>query len=224
MKITYHGHSFVQVERLEHSILIDPFITGNPACITKKDDVKCDYIVLTHGHGDHYGDTTFLAKKFGAVVLATFELAQFAAKQGLKTHELNLGGGFNFPFGRVKLTNAHHSSSTPEGGYAGEAAGALLYVDGKTIYHAGDTSLFDDMKLIGESNHIDYAFLPIGDNYTMGIDDVVKAAEFLRAGTIIPIHYNTFDIIKADPEEFKRKIESIGKKCLIMKAGESFEV
>ena len=158
------------------------------------------------------------------MVLATFELAQFAAKQGLKTHELNLGGGFNFPFGRVKLTNAHHSSSTPEGGYAGEAAGALLYVDGKTIYHAGDTSLFDDMKLIGESNHIDYAFLPIGDNYTMGIDDAVKAAEFLRAGTIIPIHYNTFDIIKADPEDFKRKIESIGKKCLIMKAGESFEV
>lgn len=223
MKITYHGHSFIQVERNEHSILIDPFITGNPSCKINKDDVKCDYIILTHGHGDHYGDTTYLAKKFGAVVLATYELAQFAAKQGLKTHELNLGGGFNFPFGRVKLTLAHHSSSTPEGSYAGEAAGVLLNLDDKTIYHAGDTSLFDDMKIIGESNNISYAFLPIGDNYTMGIDDAVKSAEFLRAGTIIPIHYNTFEIIKADPQEFKKKIEAIGKKCLIMNPGDNFE-
>ncbi len=225
MKIIYHGHSFLEVFSKDYSILIDPFITGNPVCDISKDDIKkCDYIILTHGHGDHYGDTDFLAQKFNATVLAIYELAVFASKRGLKTHELNIGGGYNFPFGRVKLTPAYHSSSTIEGGYAGDPAGILLYIEGKTIYHAGDTSLFEDMKTIGETNKVDVAFLPIGDNYTMGVDDAVKAAEYIGAETVIPIHYNTFDLIKSDEKEFCRKIESIGKKCKILKPGEQIEL
>jgi len=225
MKLIFHGHSNIEINTGNYAIFVDPFISGNPSCdITKEDVKKCDYIILTHGHGDHYGDTDFLANKFGATVLATFELAVYAEKKGHNTHQLNLGGGFNFPFGRVKLTQAHHSSSTPDGNYAGDPAGVLIYAEGKTIYHAGDTSLFEDMKIIGETNKINYALLPIGDNYTMGIDDAVKASVYLRAENIIPIHFDTFDLIKADVEEFSRKIESIGKKCIIMKSGDGIDI
>ena len=137
---------------------------------------------------------------------------------------MNLGGSHGFPFGKVKLTLAHHSSSLPDGTYAGEPAGVLIDSDGKIIYHAGDTALFYDMKLIGEMHRIDYALLPIGDNYTMGIDDAVKAAEFLNAETIIPIHYNTFEVIRAAVDEFRKKIESIGKKCIAFLPGNSIEI
>lgn len=223
MRIIYHGHSFLEIISGDYVILIDPFISGNPVCDIKKEDIKkCNYIILTHGHGDHYGDTDFLAKKFDATVLAIYELAIYVANKGIKTHELNIGGGFNFPFGRIKLTPAYHSSSTTEGSYAGDPAGILLYAEGKTIYHAGDTSLFEDMKIIGETNKVDLAFLPIGDNYTMGIDDAVKAAEYIKGEAIIPMHYNTFELIKADEKEFCRKVESIGKKCFILRPGECF--
>jgi L-ascorbate metabolism protein UlaG (beta-lactamase superfamily) len=224
MKITYHGHSFVQFENEKFSILIDPFIVGNTRCKAKIRDVKCDYIILTHGHGDHTSNAIELAKNNNAEILGTLEIAQYAQKFGVENHELNVGGGFNFPFGRLKLTIAHHSSSFPDGSYAGEPTGVLLYIDGKTFYHAGDTGLFYDMKLIGEMNNIDYAFLPIGDNFTMGIDDAVKASEFINAKVTVPIHYNTFDFVKANPEEFKKKVESIGKKCEIINFGDSINV
>lgn len=224
MKIIYHGHSFVQAENKNHSILIDPFISGNPTAITKSEELKCDYVILTHGHGDHISDAITLAEKNNATIITSFEIANYAAAKGINSHPLGIGGGYNFPFGRVKLTIAHHSSSFPDGSYAGNPAGVLLTIDGKTIYHAGDTGLFYDMKLIGEMNKIDLAFLPIGDNFTMGIDDAVKAAEFINAGIVVPIHYNTFDIIKANPEDFKRKAESIGKKCRIINIGESVEI
>jgi L-ascorbate metabolism protein UlaG (beta-lactamase superfamily) len=224
MKIIYHGHSFVQVENSKHSILIDPFISGNPTAIIKPEEMKCDYIILTHGHGDHISDAISIAKTNKAIIIASFEVANYAASRGVTSHPLGIGGGYNFPFGRVKLTIAHHSSSFPDGSYAGNPAGVLLTIDGKTIYHAGDTGLFYDMKLIGEMNKIDCAFLPIGDNFTMGIDDAVKAAEFINAGVTVPIHYNTFDIIKANPEDFKKKVESIGKKCCIINIGESIEI
>lgn len=219
-KLIYHGHSFVEVKHNEHTIFIDPFIEGNPLCDIKITDAKCDYIILTHAHADHFGNTIDIARAKDIVAIATVELSNYLDGNGVKTHAMNLGGAFQFPFGRVKLTLAHHSSSTPDGVYAGDPAGVILNLGDKTIFHAGDTALFYDMKLIGEMSRIDYAFLPIGDNFTMGIDDAVKAAEFLNAGTIIPIHYNTFDVIKADDNEFKRKIESIGKKCIVMKAGE----
>lgn len=223
MKITYYGHSFIELKNEKYSVLIDPFITGNPSCNCTLKDIKSDYIILTHGHGDHFGDTLELARRDGSVVIATFELAEYVAKHNVKVHQMNIGGSFNFPFGKVKLTIAHHSSSTPDGTFAGDPAGVIVTMDGKTVYHSGDTGLFYDMKLIGEMQKIDYAFLCIGDNFTMGIDDAVKATEFINPKTVIPFHYDTFDIIKSDINDFKRKVESIGKKCLIMKPCDTIE-
>jgi len=224
MKIIFHGHSFLQVTNNKYSILIDPFISGNPLATTKAGDLKVDYIILTHGHGDHVGDAIEIAKKNSSTVIATFEIVQYAGKRGVTGHPMNIGGAKDFPFGKVKLTIAHHSSSFPDGSYAGDPTGVLLTIDGITIYHAGDTGLFYDMKLIGEMNKIDYAFLPIGDDFTMGIDDAVKAAEFLNAKVTVPMHYNTFDLIKADPEEFKRKVESLGKQCTVIPPGSFIEI
>jgi len=224
MLIKYYGHSFVQIDSGKHSIVIDPFITGNPSAKVKASDIRCNLVVLTHAHGDHLGDSVEIANKNNATAIATFELANYLEIKGVRfVRNINIGGSFYFDAGRIKLTIAHHSSAAPDGTYCGEAAGALVYIDGKTIYHAGDTSLFYDMKLIGEMNKIDYAFLPIGDTFTMGIDDAVKAAEFLNAKNIIPIHYNTFEVIKADAKEFKKKIESIGKNCIIMNPGDKIE-
>lgn len=221
-KIIFHGHSFLEIKTGNHNILIDPFISGNPMCDVKPDDLKCDYIILTHGHGDHFGDCIQIAERNDATIIATAELANIVGEK-VKSHGMNLGGAYNFEFGRVKLTLAHHSSSTPDGKYAGDPAGVVLSVEGKCIYHAGDTALFYDMKLIGDTNKIDYAFLPIGDNFTMGIDDAVKAVEFLHPEMTTPIHYNTFGVIKVDENEFKRKVESIGRKCTILAPGESIE-
>lgn len=221
-KIIFHGHSFLEIKTGNHTILIDPFISGNPLCDIKTEDIKCDYIILTHGHGDHYGDCIQIAEKNDAAIIATAELSTIVGEK-VKSHGMNLGGAYNFDFGRVKLTLAHHSSSTPDGRYAGDPAGVILSVEGKCIYHAGDTALFYDMKLIGDRNKIDYAFVPIGDNFTMGIDDAVKAVEFLHPEMTTPIHFNTFPVIKVDEHEFKRKVESIGKKCTVLAPGESIE-
>ncbi len=155
-----------------------------------------------------------IAKRCGAQVIAVFELAEWLTAQGCDAWGMSIGGGRTFDFGRVKFTLAHHGSSLPDGGYAGSPAGILLMIDGRTIYHAGDTALFLDMKLIGELNAIDVAILPIGDNFTMGIDDAVRAAQMLSPQLVIPMHYNTFDAIKVDPEEFRTKLgqkEIIGK-------------
>jgi L-ascorbate metabolism protein UlaG (beta-lactamase superfamily) len=224
MKIKYHGHSFVQIENEKHSILIDPFVSGNPMTKTKVEELKCDYVILTHGHGDHTSDAITVAQKNKAMIISSFEIANYAESHKVKAHPLGIGGGYNFSFGRVKLTIAHHSSSFSDGSYAGNPAGVIVTMDGKTIYHAGDTGLFYDMKLIGEMNKIDVAFLPIGDNFTMGVDDAVKATEFINAGITVPIHYNTFDIIHINPEDFKKKVESIGKKCKIIGIGDSIEI
>lgn len=223
-KLIYHGHSFIELKITDYTVYIDPFIEGNPLCDIKLKDAKCDYLILTHGHADHFGSTIELSKDKNVTVIATAELSYYLSARDVKSHAMNLGGSYNFPFGKVKLTLAYHSSSTPDGTYAGDPAGVLINTGSKNIFHAGDTALFYDMKLIGEMCKIDYAMLPIGDNFTMGIDDAVKAAEFLNAGNIIPIHYNTFDVIKADTDEFKRKIESIGKKCNVLKAGEEIKL
>jgi L-ascorbate metabolism protein UlaG (beta-lactamase superfamily) len=224
VKITYHGHSAFEIKSDKCNILIDPFITGNKHAKVKPGDLKADYIILTHGHGDHLGDALEIAKKSNAPIICVFELADYVAAKGLKAHHMHIGGGYNFPFGRVKYTIAHHSSSTPDGVYAGNPAGVVISTGGKNIYHAGDTGLFLDMKLIGEMTSLDAAMVPIGDNFTMGIDDAVKAVEFLNPKLAIPIHYNTFDVIQADPNEFKRKVESIGKKCVVIPFGESIEL
>jgi L-ascorbate metabolism protein UlaG (beta-lactamase superfamily) len=223
MKIKYHGHAFVEVDTGKHKILLDPFISGNPNCDVTLENIKCDYIIPTHGHGDNFGDTIELAKRNNATVIAIFELANYCSSKGVNAHPMNIGGAYSFPFGRVKLTIAYHSSSLPDGTYAGDAYGVILTIDGKTFYQAGDTGLFYDMNLIGEMHKIDVACLPIGDDFTMGVDDAVKAVEFINPANVIPIHYDTFDIIKSDANDFKRKVESIGKKCAIMKPGEVLE-
>lgn len=224
IKITYHGHSAFEIKSDKYNIIIDPFLDGNKNCKVKSSGVKCDFVVLTHGHGDHIGEAFEIAKRNDAMVIAVNELADHAAGNGCKAHNMGIGGGYNFPFGRLKFTIAHHSSATNEGQYMGEPAGVLITMQGKTIYHAGDTGLFLDMKLIGEMNSIDAALVPIGDNFTMGIDDAVKAVEFLNPKMAVPMHFNTFGVIEADPNEFKRKVESIGKKCVVIPYGESIEI
>jgi L-ascorbate metabolism protein UlaG (beta-lactamase superfamily) len=224
VKLKYHGHSVFEIFTQEYNLVIDPFFTGNSHARVKPSDIKTDYIILTHAHGDHLGDSFEIAKKNNATIIAVNELANYVSEKGCKTHNMHIGGSFNFPFGRVKFTIAHHGSATPDGRYMGEPAGVVISIDGKNIYHAGDTGLFLDMKLIGEITPLDAALVPIGDNFTMGIDDAVKAIEFLNPKLAIPMHYNTFGIIQADPQDFKRKVESIGKKCIIIPFGETIEL
>jgi L-ascorbate metabolism protein UlaG (beta-lactamase superfamily) len=224
IKVTYFGHSAFQIRDGRATILIDPFLNENPASPVKAKDVKAEYIVLSHGHGDHLGDSLEIAKKNNATIIAVNELANYCAGKGARVHNMHIGGSCAFPFGRVKFTIAHHGSVTPDGVYAGNPAGIVLTIEGKNIYHAGDTALFYDMKLIGESNPLDLAMLPIGDNYTMGIDDAVRAVEFLNPKLTIPMHYDTWPVISSDAHEFLKKIESKGFKGKIVKPGESLEV
>lgn len=223
LKLTYLSHSTFILDDGNYKLIIDPFITGNPTCPVKVDDVKVNFVVLTHAHGDHLGDAFTIAKNNDALVIAVNELANYAAENGCKAHNMHIGGGYNFPFGRLKFTIAHHGSSSPDGRYMGEPAGVVIKMGGKTIYHTGDTGLFLDMKLIGELDKIDIFLVPIGDNFTMGIDDAVKAVEFVNPVLTIPMHYNTFPVIPADPNEFKEKVESLGKNCRVMEFGETVE-
>ncbi len=225
-RLTYYGHSTVLLEGGGSRIAIDPFFKDNPHIDVSPEDVKVDYIILTHGHFDHLGDGIQIAKKNDAIIIANFELAAHCESEGAKVHPMHIGGSFGFPFGRVKLTLALHGSAALGSSglvYTGNPCGVLVTMDDRTLYHAGDTGLFSDMRLIGETARIDVALLPIGDNFTMGIDDAVKAAEFLSARLSIPIHYNTWPPIEADPEGFVKKAESIGCKALALKPGESYD-
>ena len=224
MKLKYFSHSAFQITTDDSiKILIDPFLDNNPTSPVKSADVKADYILLSHAHGDHLGDTFKIATK-DTLIICVNELANYCISKGFKAHNMHIGGGFNFPFGRVKFTIAHHGSKTNEGDYAGEPAGILITVKDKTIYHTGDTGLFGDMKLIGEMNKIDYMLLPIGDNFTMGITDAVKAVELVNPKIAIPMHYNTFPVIQADPYEFKMKVEEKGLNCRVLNYGEEIEL
>jgi L-ascorbate metabolism protein UlaG (beta-lactamase superfamily) len=203
-----------------HKLIIDPFLTGNPNAPVKAQDIKVDFVVVTHAHGDHLGDGIEIAKKNNATFIAINELANWASSHGVQAHNMHLGGAFIFPFGRLKFTVAHHSSTTNDGKYMGPPSGVIIDFGGMRIYHTGDTSLFSDMKLIGENDKPDMMLVCIGDNFTMGIDDAVKAVEFVNPETAIPMHYNTFPVIKADPNVFKEKVEKTGRKCIVMNFGE----
>ena len=225
MKLKYFSHSAFQVTTDKgKTILIDPFLDNNPTSPVKSKDVSADFIVLTHAHGDHVGDAFSIAKRCNPLFICVNELANYCASKGFKAHNMHIGGAYNFDFGRLKFTIAHHGSMTPDGTYGGEPAGVILTIDGKILYHTGDTGLFYDMKLIGETSKIDYMLLPIGDNFTMGIDDAVKAVEFVSPGTAIPMHYNTFPVIKADPEDFRKKAEAKGFKVKVMNFGEEINL
>lgn len=226
LKVSYHGHSVVQVQTDTHQILIDPFISGNEACDLDVDKVQPDYILLTHGHNDHVGDTITIAERTKATIVAPNELAVYLGTKGLQIHPMHIGGKHTFDFGTVKFTQAFHGSAfTEEDGstvYTGMPAGILLTIEDKTIYHAGDTGLFSDLKLIGEMNEIDLAFLPIGDNFTMGPEDALIAAEWVKAKTVVPIHYNTFPVIEQDAEAFAKQVSpGLGQ---VMEIGETITI
>ncbi|MBM4172396.1 MAG: metal-dependent hydrolase [Ignavibacteria bacterium] len=225
MKLRFFSHSAFQLTtKSNKKILIDPFFDGNPTSPIKSNEVSADFIILTHGHGDHIGDALKIAKKDNSLFICVNELANYVASKGFKAHNMHIGGSYNFDFGRVKFTIAHHGSMTSDNYYAGEASGVLITCDGKTVYHTGDTGLFYDMKLIGEMNPIDYMLLPIGDNFTMGITDAVKAVELANPKIAIPMHYNTFPVINADPNDFKNKIEQLGKKSIVLSYGQEIEL
>ena len=221
MKLRYFSHSAFQITTNDGKIiLIDPFLDDNPTSPVKSKDVNADFIILTHAHGDHIGDAFKIADRTNPLFICVNELANYINEKGYTAHNMHIGGSFNFEFGKLKFTIAHHGSMTPDNYYGGEASGVILNIDSKTLYHTGDTGLFYDMKLIGEMNTVDYMILPIGDNFTMGIDDAVKAVELTNPKIAIPMHYNTFPVINANPNEFNEKLNGINKECRIMEYGE----
>lgn len=228
-KLTYYGHSTFRLDAGGQVILIDPFISGNPSVPegVNAETVEADVILLTHGHGDHLGDTVAIAKRTGCLVVAMHELAGWVADQGVeRTHGMNLGGGYNFDFGRVTFTIAFHTNSVNDNGKMicmGVPNGLVIEADDKTFYHAGDTALFSDMQLIAKKWVLDVAALPIGDNYTMGPDDALMAAVWLKAATTVPIHYNTFPPIEVDVGAWANSVDTAGLGVNVMGKGEVLE-
>ncbi len=221
--LTWFGHATLGLHTGGKHILIDPYFSGNPAASTSPDRLPADFILVTHGHGDHVGDTLAIAKRTGALVIANAEIAGWLRKQGVNTHAQHLGGGYQHPFGYVKLTLALHGSSLPDGSYGGNPAGFLITtLAGEKIYLAGDTGLFGDMRLIGEEG-IHLAVLPIGDNYTMGPQDALRAVKLLQPQHVIPMHFNTWDLLAQDATAWAAQVErETTAKVRVLKPGDSF--
>ncbi|MDD5758980.1 MAG: metal-dependent hydrolase [Desulfobulbaceae bacterium] len=225
MKITWCGHACFLIKTEKTTLLIDPFLSGNPMAPVGHEYVDPEYILLTHGHADHVGDTVAIAQRCEATVVANFEICNWLKRQGVKsTHAQHIGGGFDYPWGRLQLTMALHGSSMPDDSYGGNPCGLLLTMEGKTIYHAGDTGLFSDMQLIGEVG-LDLAILPIGDNFTMGPADALRAVQFLLPKQVVPIHYDTFPVIKQAPHVWARQVEAqTGSRVMVMAAGQTIQL
>jgi L-ascorbate metabolism protein UlaG (beta-lactamase superfamily) len=221
-RVRWLGHSTLAVETNGQHLLIDPFLTGNPKAVVSADQVQADFILVSHGHSDHVGDAVQIAKRTGATVICNYEISLWLEKQGVKAHGQQHGGGHQFPFGRVKLTIAFHGSMLPDGANGGNPCGFLITCnDGKKIYDAADTGLFGDMRLIGEEG-IDLALLPIGDNYTMGPDDALRAVKLLEPKKVVPIHYNTWPPIAQDAKAWAQRVRAETKaEPVILEPGES---
>jgi len=224
LKLTYHGHSCFELEGDGHRVIVDPFLNGNTHAKVKPSDIKVEAVLVSHGHGDHVGDAVEIAKHNRCEVVTNFEIANWLAEKGVQAHGMHIGGSHVFPWGRLKLTPALHGSSLPDGSYGGNPAGLLIWMGGKCVYFAGDTGIHSDMALYGRLNPIDLALLPIGDNYTMGIDDAVEAAVLCQAKEAIPIHFDTFPVIPADPKEFVRRLAERGVKGRVVGFGETITV
>ena len=216
--LTFFGHAGFLLEDGNHAVAIDPFLTGNPVATMVPEDIKCQAIVLTHGHADHFGDTVTIAKANNATVYGAFEICEYLSEQGLTCEPGNPGGKINGPFGWVAFTQAFHSSSY-NGQYMGMPCGAVVHLGGKTVYHLGDTGLFGDMKLIGEIYKPDLALIPVGDRFTMGAELATMAAEMIQPKVAIPMHYATWPLLAPDATGFEPK----GIEVKIMTAGESWE-
>lgn len=225
VKLTWYGHATLGLEVDGQSVLVDPFLAGNPAASTGPESLEPDWILISHGHDDHVADAIEIAKRSGAKVISNDEIANWFEMNGVEAHHQHIGGGYTYPFGYLKLTQALHGSCLPDGTYGGNPAGFLLTTkDGKKIYMACDTGLFGDMRLIGDEG-IDLAVLPIGDNYTMGPDDALRAVEFIRPKHVIPVHYSTFELIEQDPDAWAERVRAeTDAEVHVLKPGESISL
>jgi L-ascorbate metabolism protein UlaG (beta-lactamase superfamily) len=224
-KLTWYGHAAIGIETAALHLLVDPYFKGNPQAQVQPGSLPADYILVTHGHSDHLGDTVEIARRTGATVISNAEICNWLSRQGIKTHGQHLGGGFHYPFGYLKMTFALHGSALPDGSNGGNPGGFLLTTtENRKIYLAGDTGLFGDMTLLGDEG-IDLAVLPIGDNYTMGPDDALRAVKLLRPKQVVPIHYNTFPVIQQDGRSWAERVTTeTGVEVVLMKSGDVLEV
>jgi len=225
MKITFYGQSSLGIEVAGKNIIIDPFISANEmASHINIDELKADYILVTHAHQDHVLDVEAIAKRTGATIVSNAEIATYYEKKGFKSHPMNHGGNWKFDFGSVKYVSAIHSSSFPDGTYGGNPGGFVIESEHKNIYIAGDTALTFDMKLIPLRTKLDLAILPIGNNFTMDIDDAIIASDFVECDKVLGCHYDTFGYIKIDHEEAKKKFFDKGKDLMLLEIGDSLEL